>query len=74
MLNINRRNKKKQRNELKRKSKRKHNKLIGLFKGVRQAFKPHPIARTRKEKIFSVYNKMNLRLNSKQNIKAGYVK
>lgn len=45
---------------------------IDANKEVLTMFKPHPIQRTKKETIVSIYRKVNNK--NKQNTKKGYVK
>ena len=49
-------------------------KLWEFTKSIHKSFKPHPIQRTQKETILSIWKKIHIRSKSKQNTIAGYVK
>lgn len=48
--------------------------IMDIVKVENKFFKPHPIQRTQKESILSIYKKIHIRLKSKQNTVEGYVK
>jgi hypothetical protein len=69
---------KKHKHELKRKEKRekikKYNLIMGIVMSQRPTFRPHPIQRTQKQTILSVWREITLQKKSKQFLIEGYVK